>query len=241
MNNSIIFKRIGAYLIDLFVITIFSMMVTRISFINPRYDEYIEVSNKYNEMLNDYYDKKIEINEFNKEVSEISYDMNKNGYVYLIGDMVIVILYFGVFNFATKGRTLGKKVMGLQIVSNKDKPLKFYNYFIRCIILNGIIMDVITLIAVCFKRSTYYEIYNIGSNINMLLQVVIFLSIMFTASGRGLHDIIAGTKVVDVKTIIEEPKEEKIALKESSTKEEKVEIIKPNKKTKKKEEKKKNE
>lgn len=228
MSNSTIFKRIGAYLIDLLVITLFSMIITKISFINPKYDEYMEASEKYNEMLNDYYDKKIEINEFNNQVSEISYDLNKNGYVYLISDIVVIILYFGVFNFVSKGQTLGKRIMNLQIVSAKEKPLKIYNYFIRCIILNGIIMDIITLIAICFSRSKYYDIYSIGSNINMLIQIAIFISIMFSVNGRGLHDLIAGTKVIDTKIKSEknEDKEEEIKI------EEKVEIIKPNKKGK---------
>lgn len=240
MKNSTILKRIGAYLIDLLVITLFSMIITRISFINPKYDEYVEASEKYNEMLNDYYDKKIEISEFNDKVSEISYDLNKNGYVYLISDIVVIILYFGVFNFVSKGQTLGKRIMNLQIVSAKDKPLKIYNYLIRCIILNGIIMDIVTLIAICFSRSKYYDIYSIGSNINMIIQVAIFISIMFSVSGRGLHDFLAGTKVIDTKvTNIE--LENKNNSEDKENKEEKVEVIKPNKKNNKKKEDKENE
>ncbi|MCI9281391.1 MAG: RDD family protein [Bacilli bacterium] len=230
MNNSLIFKRIGAYLIDLLVITLFSMILTKISFINPRYEEYVEVSTKYNEMLNDYYEKKINITEFNSKVSKMSYDMNKSGYVYIIGDIAVIILYFGIYNFASKGKTLGKRIMNLQITSAKDKPLKIYNYLIRCILLNGIIMDIITLIAICFTKETYFEIYSIGSNFNMILQIIIFLSIMFSVNGRGLHDLIAGTKVINTKVsnegLVKENKEE---IKEE------VEIIKPVKGDKKKE------
>lgn len=230
MNNSLIFKRIGAYLIDLLVITLFSMILTKISFINPRYEEYVEVSTKYNEMLNDYYEKKINITEFNSKVSEMSYDMNKSGFVYIIGDIAVIILYFGIYNFASKGKTLGKRIMNLQITSAKDKPLKIYNYLIRCILLNGIIMDIITLIAICFTRETYFEIYSLGSNFNMMLQIIIFLSIMFSVNGRGLHDLIAGTKVINTKVSNEEVvKENKEEIKE------KVEIIKPVKGNKKKE------
>ena len=229
MNNNIILKRIGAYLIDFIVITLISMILTKMSFINPKYDEYVEVTNKYNEILSDYYEKEIDIDELNEEVNEISYEMNKSGYVYLIGDIVVIILYFGVFNYVYKGQTLGKKLMNLQIISNKDKPLKIFNYFIRCIILNGIIMDIITLIAICFNKSTYYDVYRIGSNINMMFQIIIFLSIMFSVSGRGLHDIIAGTKVINTKVSNEEVvKENKEEIKE------KVEIIKPAKGNKKK-------
>ncbi len=216
MNNNIILKRIGAYLIDFIVITLISMILTKMSFINPKYDEYVEVTNKYNEILSDYYEKEIDIDELNEEVNEISYEMNKSGYVYLIGDIVVIILYFGVFNYVYKGQTLGKKLMNLQIISNKDKPLKIFNYFIRCIILNGIIMDIITLIAICFSKSTYYDVYRIGSNINMMFQIIIFLSIMFSVSGRGLHDIIAGTKVINTKVSNEEVvKENKEEIRES--------------------------
>ena len=229
MNNNIILKRIGAYLIDFIVITLISMILTKMSFINPKYDEYVEVTNKYNEILSDYYEKEIDIDELNEEVNEISYEMNKSGYVYLIGDIVVIILYFGVFNYVYKGQTLGKKLMNLQIISNKDKPLRISNYIIRCIILNGIIMDIITLIAICFSKSTYYDVYRIGSNINMMFQIIIFLSIMFSVSGRGLHDIIAGTKVINTKVSNEEVvKENKEEIKE------KVEIIKPAKGNKKK-------
>lgn len=230
MNNSLIFKRIGAYLIDLLVITLFSMILTKISFINPRYEEYVEVSTKYNEMLNDYYEKKINITEFNSKVSDMSYDMNKSGFVYIIGDIAVIILYFGIYNFASKGKTLGKRIMNLQIISAKDKSLKIYNYLIRGILLNGIIMDIITLIAICFTRETYFEIYSLGSNFNMILQIIIFLSIMFSVNGRGLHDLIAGTKVINTKVSNEEVvKENKEEIKEE------VEIIKPVKGNKKKE------
>ena len=229
MNNNIILKRIGAYLIDFIVITLISMILTKMSFINPKYDEYVEVTTKYNEILSDYYEKEIDIDELNEEVNEISYEMNKSGYVYLIGDIVVIILYFGVFNYVYKGQTLGKKLMNIQIISNKNKPLKIFNYFIRCIILNGIIMDIITLIAICFSKSTYYDIYRIGSNINMMFQIMIFLSIMFSVSGRGLHDIIAGTKVIstkDYEEITEDKTEEKLEEKKENNKNRKKKEVK---------------
>ena len=35
------------------------MILTKMSFINPKYDEYVEVTTKYNEILSDYYEKGI--------------------------------------------------------------------------------------------------------------------------------------------------------------------------------------
>ena len=114
--------------------------------------------------------------------------------------------------------------MGIKIVSNKGRKLKLHNYFIRAFILNGVIMNLLTLIAICFQESTYLKIYTAAMNIDTILSIIIFLMILFWKEGRGLHDILAGTKVIDVREEqaeeeIEEPKEE-------------VEVIKP-KKTKK--------
>ena len=187
MKGSIIFKRVGAYLIDLLVISLVSVAMTRISFINPNYD------------------KEIEIEEFNEKAKEYSYKLNKNGYVYIIGDIIVIFLYFGVFTTITKGQTLGKKMLGLKIVSNKeDKELKWYNYFIRAFILYGVILNLFILVGICFKASTYYRIYTIGSNLDSILSIIITLMILFNTNGRGLHDILAGTRVIDLKLPLDE-------------------------------------
>ena len=227
MTSNVALKRIIAYLIDYLIITLISSALTYITFINPRYDEYIETSQAYNEILQDYYDREIDANELTERTQELSYELNSNGYVYTIGSIVITFLYFSVFVYFTKGQTLGKKIMGIRIVSNKGKELKMHNYLIRTFILNGVIMNLLTLIAICFKESTYLTIYTVASNFDMILMIIIFLMILFYKDGRGLHDILAGTKVIDVRdeanlAVEEEHKEEK----------EEVEVIKPKKTTK---------
>lgn len=198
MKNSMIFKRVGAYLIDFLVIMLINSAIAYIGFINPKYDEYKEYSEEYSTILNDYYEKRIDINDFNDKVSNMAYDLNYNGYVYIIGDIVVAFLYFGVFQYATKGQTLGKKILNIKVVGNK-KDLKLYNYFIRTFILNGVILNIITFIAVWLGRDNYYKVYNLATNIDYLLMIAIFLTVMLTPEGRGLHDILAGTKVIDAK------------------------------------------
>ena len=242
MTSNIALKRIIAYFIDYLVITLISSALTYITFINPRYDEYVETSSEYTELMQQYYDGEIDANEFSEATRDLSYELNSNGYVYTIGTIVIVFLYFGVFVYFTKGQTLGKKIMNIRIVGNKGQELKLHNYFIRAFILNGIIMNLATLIAICFKESTYLTIYTAASNFDMILTIIIFLMVLFYKDGRGLHDILAGTKVIDLKApVVEEPVEETSKNEETSKsdekdEEEKVEIIKPKKSRKKKEE-----
>ena len=51
MTSNVALKRIVAYIIDYFLITLVSSALVYISFINPKYDEYIEVTEKYNEIM----------------------------------------------------------------------------------------------------------------------------------------------------------------------------------------------
>ncbi len=211
MKSNIVLKRIVAYMIDALIVMLLSSLLTRMSFLNPKYDEYLEVADKQSEIMLDYYNQEINIQEYNERMNDLSYDVSKSGYVYIIGDIVIAFLYFGVFACITKGQTLGKRIMNIKIVSNKNKDLKLYNYLIRTFILNGIILNIFTLVAICFKESTFLSIYTVGTKIDSILLILNLLMICFYKEGRGLHDILAGTKVIDVKAlneVAEEPKKE---------------------------------
>lgn len=231
MTSNVPLKRIVAYIIDYLLITLVSTALVYITFINPRYDEYLEASKEYNAVAEQYYKQEITAEEFSEQINDLSYELNSTGYVYTIGNIIIIFLYFGVFVYFTKGQTLGKRIMGIKIVSNKGKELKWYNYFIRAFILNGVILNLCTLIAICFKESTYLKIYSAASNFDLILMIILFLMILFWKDGRGLHDILAGTKVIDVRD------EANLEVVEETKEKDEVEIIKPKKSRKKKEEK----
>ncbi len=227
-NSNVALKRIGAYLIDYVLITIICSALIYIPFINPRYEGYTEANNEYGEIMQSYQSGELDATEASEQISELSYELNSNGYVYIIGNIIIIFLYYGVFVYFTKGQPLGKRLMNIRIVSNNGKELKLHNYFIRTFILNGIIFNLLTLVAICFKESTYNTIYSIASNIDTILMIIIFLMILFYKDGRGLHDILAGTKVIDLKApVVEEPVEE--APKKVEEPIEEVEVIKPKK------------
>lgn len=82
-SSNVALKRIVAYLIDYLVITLISSALVYITFINPRYDEYVETSQAYNEVLQKYYDKEIDANELTEQTKELSYELNSSGYVYI--------------------------------------------------------------------------------------------------------------------------------------------------------------
>lgn len=202
------FKRIMAYLVDVLIITFISSALTYVSFINPKYDKYIKYTDQYNEAIDKFY-KDQNTEEFSKTANDLSYDLNKNGYVYIIGDIAIAFLYFSVFAYFTNGQTLGKKIMKIKIVDYKtNNNPKFYQYLIRTFILNGVILNLGTLILICFSRRTYYQIYPWLANFDTILLIAIALTTLFTKEKRGIQDLGAQTKVIDLKNMEVIKKEE---------------------------------
>ncbi len=197
-NENLAFKRIGAYAIDYILILIISMVFVYLP-INPKLDEYIKVSDSYTTVLDDYSKGSITSAEFNTKTMDLSYDMNKNGMVYIGCSIIVAFLYYGVFAYVTDGQTLGKKLMKIKIVSKEEKSAKIYQYFIRTFLINGVIMNIVTLIAVNFNKGTYNSIYSTSSNLNLAFLLIVFLTIVFSNENRGLHDRIAGTKVISTK------------------------------------------
>ena len=101
-SSNVALKRIVAYIIDYILITLISSALVYITFLNPRYDEYVEASKTYNEIAQSYYDREIDANEFSAQISEVSYELNSTGYVYTIGSIIIVFLSLSKFSGSSK-------------------------------------------------------------------------------------------------------------------------------------------
>jgi len=116
--------------------------------------------------------------------------------------MAIVIAYFAIFQFSLGGQTLGKKIMKLRVVKAKDKELNIFNYLIRCAILNGVIVNLLLVIFVnTLDVNSFYMANYIVSNIQSIIEIVIIIMIFMTNDSRGLHDYIAGTKVIEIDSL----------------------------------------
>lgn len=242
-----LFKRIGAYILDVFIVTAIVTLLSYVPFLNPSRVQYSE---KYNELMNVYeqYTKnEISESEYNEAYIPISYELYRLNTSYIIIDLVIVILYFGIAPFIFKGQTLGKKIMQIKIVSNNDKPLTIVNYLLRMVVLNNVLIT-IALLSIVYLMSVdnYAGIYQ---NVNLVGYIITYISlfmIMVRRDGRGLHDFVANTKVVltneEIKRKLDAIEEEQRVLekemeieKEPKKKEEKVINAKTKKASKKKE------
>ena len=203
-------KRIVAYIIDIFIVTVVVSAISMIPRIDPykkdyekAYNEYLDiVSDAQNENSVDYKDRIIELN----------YDIYKYRVVSNIISVISLVGYFGILQMVMNGQTVGKKVLKIKVVGNNGKKLNFGNYFLRTLILNNIFFTVINMIAVyILKGSNFYYFTYIVNMLQSTIYMILIIMMVLRKDNRGLHDLLAGTKVIDVEsedvTIIEEKKE----------------------------------
>lgn len=195
--NNIKFRRISAYLIDYLFIFLIITMLSQIRVLNPTYDEYYEAYDRYMEIYDDLsVDNALEIVE-SAEYQEVNYDLSRYSVSISIISLVVYLAYFVGFQKWNKNQTLGKKMFNIEVVSNDGKSASWLQILLREVIIYNIVWEILVIISIFVFN---YEGYMIASSVLSLIAGIILwvsvLFIIFRKDGRGLHDIIAKTKVV---------------------------------------------
>lgn len=224
-NNSFLIRRGLAYLVDLFFITFVSMLIMQITFINPDYEKYETEYNKYQELINDTEDVSllIESDEYNNTV----YNISKYSVVYTFANVALYIGYFVVFQKSTQGQTLGKKLFKIKVVSNDSSNVKIWQLLLRTLFIYSIVSDLLSGVSILLLPQNVYIGFN--SIIVIVFEFIMYASIImlvFRSDGRGLHDLVGKTKVIDLKStsedyVVEATFEEKNESKKDKKKEDK--------------------
>ena len=178
------------------------------------YTKLIENHKKYEENLSKYYEdsklskkeyKKLEVEvekDYQKKYEDLAYKIAKNSSISSAIYIIVTILYFGIFNIVTDGQTLGKKIFKLKIVSSNDGKPNIVSYLIRSVLLYNTIYYLVSLIGIyTLNKENYYLVTNIVYQIQYYIQIIIICMVMLRTDGRGLHDILAKTKVISINDI----------------------------------------
>ena len=142
------------------------------------------------------------------KINDISYSVSKNSIPTSILNIVITILYFVIFQYFNNGQTIGKRLLGIKIINkSKEKPT-FTQILIRSIIIYGFVTTISSLVILsCCSKEVYFNTYTYLSSIESILILLSFVVMLFREDKRGLHDLIAGTSVIETKSLIKEIKE----------------------------------
>lgn len=187
-------KRIIAFVIDIVIVSLVVSLINLLP-LDPYKDKYKDAYEKYNEVVQK--STEDEKNDYKDEIIELNYEVYKYRTYSSMFSATALILYFGVLPLVMNGQTLGKKIMKLRVVSNNEKKLNFWKYLIRIVILNNIWLSLINIGAVYVVSGVkfYYATYVI-SMLSSLIYMLNLIMVMFRKDNRGLHDMVAGTKVI---------------------------------------------
>ena len=228
-------KRIIAYLIDILIVSIVVTPFINIKAINPYIDDYNTYYEEYTELIEDANNGDIDTNsdEYKDKVIDLNYKIAEYKVVNSSISVVSLIIYFVIIQYFLKGQTIGKKILKLRIVSNKDKELNIGHYFVRSLILNNIIFSIILIGGVyLLGKTSYYNLSMVISYLQLLVMSIIILMVVLRRDNRGLHDFVAGTKVISTEVINNEVEVKEIPSKKEEKETIEVEVKDENKPTK---------
>ena len=192
--NASFMKRLLAYLIDTVIVAfLFAIVVSGI-----KNDKISNLQKQLSEVQNKYLSQEITGSDYLGQMAEINYDLEKSSVLSNTIYVIILIGYFGVFQFWNNGQTLGKKIMKIKVVENDKRP-SFMAIFVRSFIINQIFVNILSILLVfTIKDYAYYIATIIISLVNMLIILVSALMILYRKDKVGLHDMVSHTRVVEV-------------------------------------------
>lgn len=190
-------QRIVSYLIDYFIVF---FAVTGLTIFIPATDAYNDAVDDLKNITNSYMNEELSNEEYVKGYGKDNYIIAKETVIITVINLVVTTAYFGTYAYYKNGQTLGKKLMKIKVDGNDKKDPSHKMFVLRTLLIYGVLANIISLAFLYFIKPDMY--LNTIGVIDSLQSVFVFVSIfmmMFRKDGRGLHDIICGTKVVLLK------------------------------------------
>lgn len=189
------FPRFIAFIIDSIIVFIISVALVAVLPANPNHEKYLkELESIQTDMMN----KKINASESFNRMKDVVYDVDYTNVLVSLTQVVVFIGYFVIFQYKNKGQTLGKKLMKLKVVSTDTKELNLNQVAVRALICDSIFINLLLVACVLFISRDYYYYASFGLQLlNYGIIIVALFMILFRKDGKGLHDLVAKTKVVN--------------------------------------------
>lgn len=188
------FKRLGAFFIDYFIVILIVSIIT-MGFSNASSEE---ISKKMNNLVSDYQSEKISIDEYTEETYKLNYDLQKSNLNTNVVSITLYIGYFIIFATLNKGQTLGKKLLKIKVVNKEEKKPSVWNMFVRSLFIYNLASAIFSVVFINFLGvNTFTNIYTTIGYIEFFVIIISFFMATYKKDGRGLHDMMAGTNVIE--------------------------------------------
>ena len=189
-----ILSRIGAFIIDIVLLT---LMGGIISGIIPQSAHYREIKEKESKLIGENIFAQFDDNTKMDEYYQLKYEIDKETIHITLISCVLSLAYFGTFAFYNDGKTVGKMLLKIKI-ENVDKRNNMHlMYLLRSFLINGVFSSLLLVLGVLlFNYQNYTTYYYVVSGIYASFLLVTCIISITREDGRGIHDLLCGTEVI---------------------------------------------
>lgn len=189
--KSLFFRRVLAFVIDFFIVNILFSIIT------VGFESNSSLIEEADDLLTKYNNQEITIDVYNENIQRLNYELQKSNISINILSFVVIVGYYFVFNYLNGGRTIGKKICKIKIVEKNNKP-SIKAIILRGLFIYGSLSTLYNIIFVfVFDVTNFSRGYTIVTYIEALLMMICLFTILYRKDKRGLHDIVAGTEVIE--------------------------------------------
>ena len=169
-------KRLTAFVLDMVIITIVVSLISIPFTMNNQNNK--KIDEELNTIVENFKEEKISSKEYFHQVLDLSYEQQRqNGIVSIIG-IIVYIFYFIVLPVYYEGRTIGKKVLKIKIVSDK-KELTMNQVMFRNMINNFILIDLLLIVISIGSKDMFINGYLILISIQYIIIITSIIMIIY--------------------------------------------------------------
>lgn len=188
-------KRLLSYIIDIcilsFILFIINMFIPIGSNVQNLNDELLGINNSF---LNS----EVGIHTYISQYSGVVYSIDKEMFLSSLVSVIVSILYFVVYPLYNNGQSFGKKLNNIKIVSDNDNDVSANSLIFRYLLMDGIGVSIISMCSLfIFKDFNYLIITSILGFLQFLVVIISVFMVLYR--NKSLPDLVAGTKVIEVK------------------------------------------
>lgn len=186
------FDRLGCYLLDVLLIFAISSVIS--VFIPSKGSD---INKEITALTEKYTNGEVGSEAFINEYQDLMYNYQKDNYLSTVVSVGLNFIYFVVFAYFNKGQTIAKKLTNIKVVDNKtgERP-KFWQMLVRNIFIYSLLSNIIILILLFTSKNNFIYCYTLVGGFDLMFVMITVMFVLYRKDKRGLHDMMACTKVV---------------------------------------------
>lgn len=190
-------KRLSSYVFDLLIL---GLVVGIIGSFIPIGSNIENLNNELLSINNSFTNNEVSFSTFINQYASVFYSLDKEMFYSSLVSVLCSILYFVVYPLYNGGASIGKKLNGIKIVSNDGSDVSANSLIIRYLLMDGIGISIISMCSLFVFKNFYYLIITLILGFLQFLVVIISaFMVLYRHDFRSLPDLVAGTKVIEVK------------------------------------------